>query len=414
MRVLLTEGSGLTSRQVATRLGLTGHHVEILSSTPVCLSRFTRHVRKVHPVPPFGRTPLAWLAAADDIVRRRKIDVLFPTQEQVTVLAARPDVLGYATVVPEFAALLRVQDKISACKTLEAAGIPQPPTVLIQDNDGLARVDRFPVFVKRPVSTASSGVRRAKDAGELRTAASALGLGRQELVVQQQCIGPLAMVQAVADHGRLVAHHANSRVQEGIGGGAAIKESIVVPRMADHLQTLVAHLRWHGPISLDVILTTDGPVVIDINPRLVEPMNAHLAGVDLVETMLSLAPRRTVTPQPPGRPGIRSHQLLLAVLGAAEAQASRSAVVRELFRALRKAGPYAGSVEELTPIEGDLLSAVPVLAATLATLIWPQAWRLFHRGAVGSYALTPEAWAEIVAFASCHQDLSWQSSASRK
>jgi hypothetical protein len=47
------------SRQVATRLGELGHEVELLSSTPLCLSRFTRHVRRVHPVPVFGREPLA-------------------------------------------------------------------------------------------------------------------------------------------------------------------------------------------------------------------------------------------------------------------------------------------------------------------------------------------------------------------
>jgi glutathione synthase/RimK-type ligase-like ATP-grasp enzyme len=400
MRILLTEGSGLTSRQVATRLGRSGHHVEILSSTPLCLSRFTRHVRKVHPVPPFGRAPLDWLKTAAEIVRRREIDLLFPTQEQVTVLAARRNALTCATVVPEFESLLRVQDKISAYKTLAAAGLPQPPTILVQRPEDLARVDQFPVFIKRPVGTASSGVRRAKDLSELLTAASALGMGEQGLIVQQECIGRLAMVQAIADNGRLIAQHANLRVQEGSGGGAAIKESVTIPRLAEHLQALVAHLSWHGPISLDVILTDKGPVVIDINPRLVEPMNAYLAGVDLVEAMLSLARHQSLTPQPSGRPGVRSHQLLIAVLGAAQFQASRYAIVKELVRALRKMDPYAGSVEELTPTRGDPVSAIPVLAAVLLTLAWPHVWRLFHSGAVGSYALTPEAWAQIVSFAS--------------
>ena len=260
MRILLTEGSGLTSRQVATRLGLSGHHVELLSSTPVCLSRFTRHVRKIHSVPAFGRAPLDWLKAAEEIVRRREIDLLFPTQEQVTVLAARRDALSCATLVPQFEALLQVQDKISAYKTLEAAGIPQPPTILIERAEDLLRVDRFPVFVKRPVSTASSGVRRAKTRDELKAAANALGVGEQDLIVQQQSVGPLAMVQAVAENGRLIAHHANLRVQEGIGGGAAIKESVTIPMLREHLQALVAHLSWHGPISFDVILADQGPL----------------------------------------------------------------------------------------------------------------------------------------------------------
>jgi predicted ATP-grasp superfamily ATP-dependent carboligase len=45
---------------------------------------------------------------------------------------------------------------------------------------------------------------------------------------------------------------------------------------AEHLEGLVAALRWTGALSMDVIMTTDGPLVIDVNPRLVEPMNAYL------------------------------------------------------------------------------------------------------------------------------------------
>ena len=43
MRILLSEGSGLTSRQVATRLGELGHEVEVLSSTQICLPVYTSH-----------------------------------------------------------------------------------------------------------------------------------------------------------------------------------------------------------------------------------------------------------------------------------------------------------------------------------------------------------------------------------
>jgi hypothetical protein len=64
MRILLTEGSGLTSRQVAGRLGALGHEVEILSSAALCLTRFTRHVRAVHAVPRFGLDPFGWLDVA--------------------------------------------------------------------------------------------------------------------------------------------------------------------------------------------------------------------------------------------------------------------------------------------------------------------------------------------------------------
>ncbi len=194
MRVLLSDGSGLTSRQVATRLGALGHHVEILSSTPFCLTRFTRHVRALHRVPRFADDPMAWFAAANRIARLRAIDVLLPTQEQVTVLSAQRSRLEVATVVPDFAALRRVQDKIEAWRTLHAIGIPQPASVVVRSKNDLAAIGQFPVFVKRPISTASAGVRRAATAEELVAAAAALGLGTEELLVQTQASGPLAMV----------------------------------------------------------------------------------------------------------------------------------------------------------------------------------------------------------------------------
>jgi len=400
MRVLLSEGSGLTSRQVATRLGALGHHVEILSSTPFCLTRFTRHVRALHRVPRFADDPLAWFAAANRIAKERAIDVLLPTQEQVAVLSAQRGQLGVATVVPDFAALRRVQDKIEAWRTLQAIGIPQPASVVVHSKDDLAAIGQFPVFVKRPISTASAGVRRAVSAEELAAAAADLGLGTEALLVQTQASGPLAMVQALADRGRLVAHHANLRVVEGIGGGAAVKESVLLPTLEGHLQRLVQALDWHGPISMDVIVTGDGPLVIDVNPRLVEPINALLAGVDLVGAMLELARGGHPAAAPVGRGGVRSRQLLLSVLGAAE-HGQRSAVLRELMAAMRGRGDYKGAVEELTPVDGDPIAALPVILAVLATLIKPSLWRLFHAGATGPYSLTPDAWRRIIAASEC-------------
>ena len=98
---------------------------------------------------------------------------------------------------------------------------------------------------------------------------------------------------------------------------------------------------------------------------------------------------------PPPLAGVRTHQLLLAVLGAAQDGSGRRGVARELALACARRGPYAGSAEELTPLRGDPLAGVPVVAAAIATLASPGAHRLFTEGAVESYALTPEAWGRI-------------------
>ena len=46
---------------------------------------------------------------------------------------------------------------------------------------------------------------------------------------------------------------------------------------------------------------------IDCNPRLVEPMSAYLAGLDLVDLLLRVSQGKTPEPAPDGREGVRTH-----------------------------------------------------------------------------------------------------------
>jgi len=65
-------------------------------------------------------------------------------------------------------------------------------------------------------------------------------------------------------------------------------------------------------------VSANGPLFIDINPRLVEPANAWLAGVDLVGALVDVATGGPARHATDGREGVATHQLLLAVLGAAQ------------------------------------------------------------------------------------------------
>ena len=64
MRVLLSDGSGLTARQAATQLAASGHTVEVLTPDALALTRFTHRVAAIHAVPAYGPDPLRWLEAA--------------------------------------------------------------------------------------------------------------------------------------------------------------------------------------------------------------------------------------------------------------------------------------------------------------------------------------------------------------
>jgi hypothetical protein len=404
MRILLSDGSGLTARQAAGRLSESGHHVEALAPDWLCLCRFTRHVRRVHRVPAYGTDPLAWLDAALGVYRAGGFDVLLPTQEQVAVLshsAGRLRAERVRTAVPPWESVRAVQDKVSAAATLLALGIPQPATAFLGSAGELRAWCSFPVFIKRPIGTAGSGVRRVESADQLGTCADeaeAAGVfGAGGVIAQEPAAGPMAMGQAVFAGGELVAAHANLRVREGAAGGASHKRSLDDPGViVKHLELLGRALHWHGALSADAVLTGAGPLFIDINPRLVEPGNAWYSGVDLVAALLEVA-RGTVPPaRPPGRGGVATHQLLLAVLGAGASGRGRRGLAAEILPALRRRGPYQGSAEELTPLRRDPRAAVPVLLAASAMLARPALWHWFVGGSVGGYALTPAGWKRLL------------------
>ena len=79
----------------------------------------------------------------------------------------------------------------------------------------------------------------------------------------------------------------------------------------------------------------------------------------------------------------------------------RRDILRELLQALTRSGPYRHGIEELTPVRWpgtgvDPVTAIPAVAATLATLIRPAAWRHFAAGATSAYSLSPASWQALL------------------
>lgn len=257
-----------------------------------------------------------------------------------------------------------------------------------QQISGTAGWEQFPAFLKQPIGTASGGVRRVDSSQDITSVEHAA----PDLVVQALVEGPLAMCQAVFNRGSMVAFHANLRTGEGANGGASRKCSVNLPDAQSWMEVLGSGLQWHGALSADVIVSTVGAKFIDINPRLVEPINAWFDGVDLVGAMLDLAQGAAPRAQNPAGGDVRTHQLLLAVLGAAQHGKGRSGVWAELRDGISHRGEYKESREELAQLRGDPLSAIPLVMASVATMIRPDAYRWFTSGSVSNYALTADAW----------------------
>jgi predicted ATP-grasp superfamily ATP-dependent carboligase len=400
LRILIPEGSSTSVREAITVLGLAGHHVEVCDPSPWCLARYSRFVRKFHRCPGLRRDPAGFLAFVENLIAAERFDVLLPTHEQGLLFARVQDRLKgrIAVALPSFENYRTAHSKAGFSRLLARLDLPQPPTRILKSQSEPRGPTRFPAVVKTSVGTASRGVYFVHNESELASALHEIDASGafDEVLVQDMVAGTTEKAQSVFCRGRLVGFHAYRQVAPGIGGGEAIKQSVRRPAVRGHLERLGAALAWHGGLSVDTIVPDDGgaPLLIDCNPRLVEPFNAWAAGSDLVALLLRVSMGEDPAALPESRDGVVTHLAMQVLLGLASRGGSRRAIAREFGRLLDHSGPYAGSMEELTPLAHDGLGAVP-LATTLALLLAAPSSATKLAGGFGAHLLDLRSIREI-------------------
>ncbi|CAN5406120.1 ATP-grasp domain-containing protein [soil metagenome] len=388
LRILLSEGSSTSAREAVTVLGLTGHHVEICDPGRHGLARFSRFVKKFHRCPPLRDDPLGFLDFIEKLAVTGRYDVLLPTHEQGLLFARVPErfegLAGLA--LPSFANYRVALDKARFSTLLTELGLPQPVTRIVSSAGELRHVVRTPCVVKTAIGTASRGVWFLRDAEDFSKALREMNEAHAfatDVLVQDWVAGPTEKAQAVFCNGELIGFHAYRQIARGAGGGDAIKDSVHRARVRDDITRIGQSLHWHGALSVDYIESESGarPFYIDCNPRLVEPMAAYLAGTNLVDALLRVSLGDTPAAMSDSREGVRSHQGMQALLGCALDGGNRRDLLRICRDLLMRRGDYAGSVEELTPVRLDWISAVPLAMTILLLLAEPAlATRLAMRG----------------------------------
>ena len=394
LRVLVSEGSSTSAREAITILGLSGHHVEVCDPSPWCLSRFSGFVQKFHRCPGLRDDPAGYLAFIEQRLAAGKFDVLLPTHEQGFLFArAKQRVEGRAGLaLPSFASYRTAHSKAGFSRLLDRLELPQPLTQIVTSAQQLREAIRFPAVVKTSVGTASRGIWFTRNADDLGGALHDLGAGdafADEVLVQDLIAGTTEKAQSVFCRGQIIGFHAYRQVAAGVGGGEAIKESVGRPVVRAHVEAIGQALDWHGALSVDYIMPQDGsaPLLIDCNPRLVEPMNAYRAGVDLVGLLLLISLGETPAPLPQSREGVLTHLAMQALLGCGVRGGTRSDVLREIVLLCANSAPYVGSSEELTPVRCDWISVVPLAMTVALLLASPKSALKLARGGFGAHLL---------------------------
>jgi hypothetical protein len=399
LKILITEGSSGSAKETLYCIG-DRHDIDLLDSNRLCQCRFTRFLRKSIRCPNFARHPDQYLKFLIDRVRSGRYDVLFPVHEQVYLLSRVREQISkeVAVALPDFETLRLMQSKSDFVRKLSELNIPIPKSEIVQSFDELDQFSDFPCYIKLAHSTGGTGVALVRDPKELSEVAARFKREQRlaagtEIVVQKPAPGIMCVVQAVFQHGRMIASHCAEALGRGVGGGQGLRVSASHPVVVDHVRELGKHLNWHGALFFEYFYDrgTGQPLFIECNPRIGETYNAKLCGVNLCDLIVRISLGEKLEPlDQPVREGVRSFSDFFMLLQQAIGGANRRELLKESFQMIAKRGEYRDAVTEITRPSQDPLSLIPAVAVVAQLLLFPGLARSIVNGTVDNYSL-PQA-----------------------
>jgi len=251
---------------------------------------WSRYVVERHMAADAVADPKVFADAVGDLARNRGPFVVYPCQEEsIDALLDVRDLLPREVVLPypEGAAVRTVRDKRLLPELAAQAGLSTPARVAEGSAAEAAGVTGDGAYVVKPMFKSTALERAHVVNGAARLNALLAGLPPDELVVvERRSLGPLASVSLVIDRdGGVVARFQQEarRTWPTDAGGSTLAVSVVPDEaLALRLGGMLAEVGFWGLAQVQFIATSDGPELIDLNPRFYGSMALALAaGVNL-------------------------------------------------------------------------------------------------------------------------------------
>lgn len=355
-RILLTGGRAPATLELARLLRAAGHTVFAAESAPYHLCRASRAVARSFAVPAPAFDPAGFAGALARIADECRIDAIIPTCEEIFHVSrelGRFDGLCEVLAAP-LDQLDRLHHKGAFIRLAEAAGLPVPPTAIVEAPDGwlplladgafadglvlkpaYSRFASNVIMVEPREGRLSPSVREAV----IRTLAEAGGgvSSARPWIAQKLLRGEEWCTYGVAHQGALTAFAAY-RIRFRAGRGASIHFAAEAqPALADWVARFVRHARFTGQIAFDFMAEPGGAIYpLECNPRATSGIHLFRPADGLAEALL--APARLVASGAVATPAPGAGAMLSpAMLTYGLAQAVRERRMREWLRA------FAGS-----------------------------------------------------------------------
>jgi carbamoyl-phosphate synthase large subunit len=263
-----------------------------------------------------------------DLCRRERVELVVPLFDpDVVALARHQDVfekIGAIPVVPSADVAALCIDKLWAARYLEECGIGTPRTFDVDAaRDALESGElSFPVVVKVRAGMSGIDMRTVQSADEFKVLSDRLVARRTvdadietDHIVQEYVRGQEYGLDVICD---LKGAYVTTVVKRKLGMRAGETDAALTVDMPD-LQELgekLAHVLPHpGNLDVDLIMSEDGPQVLDVNPRFGGGYPfSHAAGCDLPRALVGWRKGLSVDPALlAARPGIASYKYISIV-----------------------------------------------------------------------------------------------------
>jgi hypothetical protein len=399
MKLLFCEGSSLSAREALTILGR-DHKIIICDPNPFSICRFTKFRTKYYRCPSVNESVSGYLARIKEIIVKEKIDVLIPVHEQALLFARHYQELSPIVhlEIPCFDSYLKLFSKIKFITFLDELKIPHPKTIFCQNHKEIRKKIYYPCYLKTDYGTASSSVWRIENESDLDSVLLSDPKNGNLYLIQEPAAGKMEIAYAAFNRGKLISFHCCQRIKEGIQGSSSGKIGVDRPIVKTHFSMIGEKLDWHGPLAIDYFYdeANDVPYYFDASPRLVEPMNAFINGVNIPQDVIALSYQNGVESIIKPTKGIKSHMLMMSLLQTAKTKGRRGDVIKDIWAAICSTGDYKDSYEELTNWKYDYVSVLPLVYVIVQLLINPQRAIRISQSTVKNYALSYDAICKIM------------------
>jgi hypothetical protein len=267
--ILVTGARAPVALHWARLLHGAGHRVVLADTLAAPIASASTACDAYRRLPPPRFAPDAYAAAVVSLLREERIDCVIPTCEEVFWLGAiwRGHAMPAVLFAPPMDLLARVHDKHAFIRLAEGFGLAVPETILLRGPDDLEAVrPRSRELVFKPVWSRFARHVLLRPAPwrlrAVRPSASAPWVAQRFVQGDEICAWAAARngeVRALALY--------RSRYRAGQGAGICL-EPVTDRGAREFVEAFVAHTRWSGQISFDLMRCPGGQVLpLECNPR---------------------------------------------------------------------------------------------------------------------------------------------------